>query len=1211
MFLLNKIMNPVRNFSFVFLYGAAICLFQSCQNTPANIPFPENETEFAQPVSVPYKFSESKKVKWEVSRFDSIKPVTIRKIDFKTLPSEPFELGDFHPLVKPIEVIKLNWNHLPDTVFDLDKIPSQKFSFVVSPLGQPIRTKAFRPRVRDKATQSIFEYGLDQGLSTGGGMGPIFQDSRSFLWIGTANGLYRFDGENFDLYTAASGLKNFISIGSLSEDSLGQIWTGNAEGFDVINLEQGIIKHVGIAQMLTGKDISSVMTDSLGNVWACIDSGLVIINPKNETLKQITMVGGPGKNNTLGLLKDDFGNIWVGTTKGVSIINLKNKTLKRLTGSEGLSGDHFAWELKKDEKGRILIGTLGGGLNIIDIKNGTLKHIGKAQGLESDNIRSLISDGLCNVWISTGKSLDVVNVDSGKIRHLTTAEGLTSNYIDRLLKDDQGHIWMSCGYAEVDAVDLNGRLFRRQDSKLAMTKGAVRTLYEDKKGIVWIANSTYRFYIADAEAGTIKYIDGSKEPKIIPSGFAESGKDQIWIDAYGDTGLYNYNLSTGILKHFKSEYFPLADQFSGILNDKQGRIWIWGEGGITVLDPPNNLIKFLSPTGGLSNKRVYFCRQDDQGKIWIATDDGIDILDANLETIRYLTTENGQRIKNALSFASGGKGKILMDTYGYGLYIIDQETGRFTQFTTGEGLVSDQVTSLIEKNGSIYAGTSQGLTILDPEFQSNKTPRWLVRSFEKEQLFFDHVDFNPTALLTKKGQLWWGVGGQGVIIMDESEKDTVIPVPYITSLDIMEQPQIWSNPDTNHVKWDSVRGPWRLPVNLSLPYDQNYVRLHFTGTHLGNIDKTRYRYILEGKDSSWSKITDQSFASFISLKPGKYIFKVAARGYNGLWSHPAEMGFTIRPPWWETWWAYLLFFITAIIILWGGMTVYHSGQIRAENLRLEVKVVERTKELKHSLEDLRSTQNQLIQSEKMASLGELTAGIAHEIQNPLNFVNNFSDINKELLEEMKAEIKNGNLDELNSLASNVIENEEKINHHGKRADAIVKGMLQHSRTTSGVKEVTDINALADEYLRLAYHGLRAKDKSFNASMKKDYDKTIGLVQVIPQDLGRVFLNLYNNAFYAVDEKKKKLNGHYEPTVSVSTKKTDGKIFISVKDNGNGIPPKVMDKIFQPFFTTKPTGQGTGLGLSISYDIIRAHGGELKVNTTEGEGSEFVVQLPIV
>ncbi len=271
--------------------------------------------------------------------------------------------------------------------------------------------------------------------------------------------------------------------------------------------------------------------------------------------------------------------------------------------------------------------------------------------------------------------------------------------------------------------------------------------------------------------------------------------------------------------------------------------------------------------------------------------------------------------------------------------------------------------------------------------------------------------------------------------------------------------------------------------------------------------------------------------------------------------------------------------------------------------------------LQRSLEELKTTQAQLIQSEKMASLGELTAGIAHEIQNPLNFVNNFSDVSRELLDEMKEELDKGNAEKASLIASDVIQNLEKILLHGKRAGDIVKGMLQHSRSSSGQKEPTDVNALADEYLRLAYHGLRAKDKTFNASTKTNFDDSIGMIKIIPQDIGRVLLNLITNAFHAVSEKRKSpgvetTGEKYEPTVTITTKKENDRVVITVADNGNGIPEKILDKIFQPFFTTKPTGQGTGLGLSLSYDIIKAHGGELKVKTREGEETNFMILLPV-
>jgi signal transduction histidine kinase len=266
--------------------------------------------------------------------------------------------------------------------------------------------------------------------------------------------------------------------------------------------------------------------------------------------------------------------------------------------------------------------------------------------------------------------------------------------------------------------------------------------------------------------------------------------------------------------------------------------------------------------------------------------------------------------------------------------------------------------------------------------------------------------------------------------------------------------------------------------------------------------------------------------------------------------------------------------------------------------------------LEKSYAELKAAQVQLIQSEKMASLGELTAGIAHEIQNPLNFVNNFSEVNKELADELEQEIEKGNYSDAKAIAKDIKENEEKINHHGKRADAIVKGMLQHSQSSSGIKEPTDINALAEEYLRLAYQGLRAKDKNFNAMLKTEFDNSIGMINIVPQDIGRVLLNLINNAFYAVFEKQKLKIGGYEPAVILRTIKLDNKVHIEVRDNGMGIPENIAGKIFQPFFTTKPTGQGTGLGLSLAYDIVtKGHNGEMGVMSNDMGETIFYITLP--
>ncbi|WP_207430235.1 sensor histidine kinase [Sabulibacter ruber] len=390
--------------------------------------------------------------------------------------------------------------------------------------------------------------------------------------------------------------------------------------------------------------------------------------------------------------------------------------------------------------------------------------------------------------------------------------------------------------------------------------------------------------------------------------------------------------------------------------------------------------------------------------------------------------------------------------------------------------------------------------------------------------------------------------------------------------------------------------------------------------YLGGILVAAYRH----EDFTPTRPLQQVFYPFLFVVGLLSLMQLFARTYYDEWEDYYSMAT-----------------LAAFIYIFAAWGTYNKGQKEIEKERqkrlqeeeqkkmisirkseLEILVASRTaeltiqkEELQQTVRELQSTQAQLIQQEKLASLGELTAGIAHEIQNPLNFVNNFSEVSIELLDELKeGPLKHLPAEEQDYAAEilgDLTQNLEKITYHGKRADSIVKGMLMHSRASTGQKEPTDLNALADEYLRLSYHGLRAKDKTFNASLKTEFDTGIEKVTVIPQDIGRVFLNMFNNAFYSVAQKKKNLNGTFEPTVQVITRRQEDTVEIIVRDNGLGVPQQVMDKIYQPFFTTKPTGEGTGLGLSLSYDIItKGHGGELKVNSEEGQYAEFIIHLPL-
>jgi signal transduction histidine kinase len=402
-----------------------------------------------------------------------------------------------------------------------------------------------------------------------------------------------------------------------------------------------------------------------------------------------------------------------------------------------------------------------------------------------------------------------------------------------------------------------------------------------------------------------------------------------------------------------------------------------------------------------------------------------------------------------------------------------------------------------------------------------------------------------------------------------------------------------------------------------VPAGKSRFEFHYAGISFAGSKEVRYKYQLVGLDDGWIDAGPRRDAYYTHLDPGEYTFRVIAANSDGIWNDAgASVGFVLTPHFYQTAW-FIGLMIVGFLTIGPSFYLYRMRSMKKRRAELEHQVQERTGELQNTLNNLKETQNQLILSEKMASLGQLTAGIAHEIKNPLNFITNFSvlshDLTKDLRKELAAE--RGRVDperaaEIESLLSDLEQNVGKINEHGKRADSIVRGMLLHSRGKAGERQETDLNALLAEYTNLAYHGMRAQDQSFNVKIETDFDPSVGNVSVVPQDLSRAFLNIVNNACYAAYDKKKTSKNGFSPVVRVSAKNFPESVEIRIRDNGNGIPESIRKKIFNPFFTTKPAGAGTGLGLSLSYDIItQEHKGEIRVDTQEGEYTEFVITIP--
>jgi signal transduction histidine kinase len=723
----------------------------------------------------------------------------------------------------------------------------------------------------------------------------------------------------------------------------------------------------------------------------------------------------------------------------------------------------------------------------------------------------------------------------------------------------------------------------------------------------------------------------------------EIEEDKIFVD--GIQGFYLIDRTENVITRYLDD-INLTNRVFGALKDEAGAYWLTNTNGLTVYNPEKNSLKMLPGLSPQLDSRLVICIEiDGSGRYWVGTDNGLAIIDPDKNTIQHLREEEGLCHNSIMKMMQREDGKLWVATTD-GFSVIDPVNQTITNLGEAEGLIPDELYDLREKEGTVYIGSVNGLIQVSPPSDQN-TP-WNFFRYAEAQGFPSNDHHRNAGLLLNNGQLWFGTspGNKLTIVTQDPVTDTT-PCPVsITGLRILDvNPSFESNavflsyfktedtllssdgkklfikntlpPDSgyvfeNKIQWDSLSLPYRIPLGLKLPYDQNSLKFSFTNLCVLNRDKIAYRYTLQGSDKFWVYNKDVSASkTYFNLSPGKYIFKVETSINNGKWSKPAEFSFTILPPWWQTWWAYGIYGLLLIIGVLIADRFQKQRLLRIERRKAQIRELAQAKEIEKAYHKLKTTQTQLIHAEKMASLGELTAGIAHEIQNPLNFVNNFSDVSVDLIEEMFEELSTGNTNEIKAISIDLKQNLQKIHHHGKRASSIVKGMLEHSRKGSNEKKPTDINAIADEYIRFAYHGIRAKDKSFQADFKVELDESISEINLVGQDIARVVLNLINNAFYACAEKQKKSSQNYKPFVVISTKKLVDKVEIRVKDNGEGIPENIVDKIFQPFFTTKSAGEGTGLGLSLSYDIItKGHDGELQVETTEGKGTEFIIQLPI-
>ena len=1015
----------------------------------------------------------------------------------------------------------------------------------------------------------------------------IIADKDGTVWIATyTDGLIHFDPventfTNYQYDEKDSRSIRSNSITALAQDQSGGIWIGTTTGLDYFNPTTKEFKHDFTQdtdeQNLQKEHIRSLYIDKAGVLW--IGCGTVFYGEPNEgglykfdneksSVTRYLSSSSPNSlidNRVKAIFEDSRGVFWVGTAgDGLHTMNREEGTFIRHTYDPeyphklsrppekdmyGYAVDHISF-ISEDAQGFIWIGTFEAGLNRYDPLNKTVQHFGS----DETGVYHIPNDSFWTSLITHDHLLWAGSWDWSRIFKISTLNKISNTDLNKPIfsfaEDNYGNIYMGS-----ENEILREKVDQSIDTILRLgNDGQVVFLEKSDKGNIWIS-STFGLHQYNPRSG--KLVTYKKEDK---TGLQT---DNIWVTRQLNSDSLLVGTSIGLY----------------LLDLKSGQFIQY-----PYLDPVSNLPKELWIL------RIYI---DSRKNVWIGTRSN-SLKKLDLASGRFIDYKILEEHDEYITDIYEDDSQRLYVGTGRGLSQYNVELDRFETIIDMFGLMKEVPIAAItaESDSILWLESSRGL------FKYNiltKSTSFFGRSW----------GYNPDAgshaglFKSSRGYYYKGTypGYYKFRFSDFNKKLESELQPFLGELLIDNKPVVRSKDNAG----DTV---------LQLPHNQNNISFELGYiNYLSNPGDFMMQYNLSGFEDLWREGAHGEMVRFHALPPGKYDFKIRAMDVYGDWQETSQT-FQIRPPWWSTWWAYSAYALVFITLVLTVHKVQRKRIINKERALARDKELAQAKEIEKAYSELKATQSQLIHSEKMASLGELTAGIAHEIQNPLNFVNNFSEVNKELLVELNEEIQKGNFDEVKALAKDVTDNEEKIIFHGKRADAIVKGMLQHSRSSSGVKEPTDINALCDEYLRLAYHGLRAKDKSFNATMKTDFDATIGNVNVIPQDMGRVVLNLITNAFYAVNECKKLDQTGYEPTVTVTIKKEGDKAQISVKDNGNGIPKKVLDKIFQPFFTTKPTGQGTGLGLSLSYDIVKAHGGELNVKTKENEGTEFVVVLPI-
>ncbi|PVX47173.1 two component regulator with propeller domain [Flavobacterium sp. 103] len=1063
----------------------------------------------------------------------------------------------------------------------------------------------------------------------------IITDKQGIVWITTSNGLVQYDGYEFKHYDVDP--KDPKKMGSILTKKLfeaqdGHIWIGCTELLSEYNPVTKTFKNYDFLKLTdfplgSQPSIMTINGDSRGRIYFGVDSfvglksthALFYKDEKSNALKRFDSPNDQEIKNVYKAATDHLDNIWVFADNGFFRID-KNKNIhkEKWPIPEYLSNQYYS-TIKCDDKGNVWMSSSSEVYSVLSVWNpntGKVKSYPFKTPFIKNNdffITEIEFDSKGNIWLGTTYGLIYFDLKKEQFEVLNEDQNqrLTKNVLTCLHLDSFDNLWIGTEAQGLlrytNRVVLKSYVYKKNEKK-SITQGWVNKIFESGDGKIWMTNDGgFNFFDPVTNSVTPYPISNIQSGVIWFFGIGLNSPDEILFQTNLGFFLFNTNTKTCKKAILDSRMYKL--HIYSLFNDSRGNQWYCTVNGVFLKAKNSHVfIHFdLSKTfgsGNNSNDVANIYESPGQG-IWLLSNNGLFLYNYDTDKIvrHAFDKKKGDVLKSQdiNSLYVDKEGIVWVGTWGGGLSRYNIKTGKIITYSTKDGLPSMGVQGILsdEKNKALWLSTFDGISRFSIEEKQ-------FNNFSMEEGIQGRLFADGSCLKTSGGLMFFG-GSNGITVFNPNNvsKNSTPPKVYITDFKIGDISMYYGS--------DSIQKYKRpLPKDFILKYNQNSISVNYTGIHYANPSRNKFSYKLENYDNNWREVGNVRTAYYYDLPPGNYIFKVKGANSNGVWNKIGDsVAFSITPPWWRTWWAYALYGVFFMLVVFLIDRFQRKRILEKEHALAKEKELVHAREIEKAFNTLKNTQLQLIQSEKMASLGELTAGIAHEIQNPLNFVNNFSEVSLELIDEMNDEMDKGETEEAKTIAIDLKQNLEKIIFHGKRADGIVKGMLQHSRVSSGQKEVTDINALADEYLRLAYHGLRAKDKSFNAEIETHFDAKLPKVDVIPQDIGRVLLNLFTNAFYSTHQKQKTTTQEYKPVLCVTTVQKGNFIEITVKDNGTGIPNAIKDKIMQPFFTTKPAGEGTGLGLSLSYDIVvKGHGGTINVETEEGSGATFIITLPM-